>query len=86
MRKQTPTPIVAGLTLAALLCCETGLAKAEHHENLGRQIEAELAQIETDALMEHFDELTRRILQLELEQVSLEVETETAQGEEALFR
>ena len=82
MRKQTPTPIVAGLALAALLCCETGLAKAEHHENLGHQIEAKLAQIETDALIEHFNELTRRIFQLELEQVSLEVETETAQGKE----
>ncbi|MEE2948230.1 MAG: hypothetical protein VX392_07915 [Verrucomicrobiota bacterium] len=84
MKKQTLTLIVAGLTLAFLLSCETGLAKAEHHENLGRQIEAELAQIEADALMEHFNKLTQRILQLELEQVSLEVETETAQGEEEL--
>jgi len=68
--------------VAALLLCGTGLAKAEPHHNLAHQIEAELVQIEVDALLEKFKELTRRTHQLELEQVNLEVEAETARGEE----
>ena len=60
MKKQIPTSLAAGLALAALLCCGTGLAKADHHEQLGHKIGAELAQIEAEALLEQFKELTRR--------------------------
>ena len=82
MKKQILTSLAAGLALAVLLCCGTGLAKANHHEQLGHKIEAELAQIEAEALLEQFKELTRHSLKLELERATLEVEAETAQSEE----
>ena len=52
MKKQILTSLAAGLALAVLLCCGTGLAKANHHEQLGHKIEAELTQIEAEALLE----------------------------------
>jgi len=82
MKKQTSPTTVAGLALATLLSCGTGLTKAEPHHDLAHQIEAELVQIEVDALLEKFKELTKRTHQLELERVNLEVEAETARGEE----
>ncbi|MBT4900958.1 MAG: hypothetical protein HON54_03490, partial [Verrucomicrobia bacterium] len=82
MKKQTSPTIVAGLALATLLSCGTGLTKAEPHRDLARQIETDLVQIEVEALLEKFKELTRRTHQLELERVNLEVEAETARGEE----
>ena len=82
MKKQTSPTTVAGLALATLLSCGTGLTKAELHHDLAHQIEAELVQIEVDALLEKFKELTKRTHQLELERVNLEVEAETARGEE----
>ena len=72
MKKQILTSLAAGLALAVLLCCGTGLAKANHHEQLGHKIEAELAQIEAEALLEQFKELTRHSLKLELERATLE--------------
>ena len=78
MKKQILTSLAGGLALAALLCCGTGLAKADHHEQLGHKIEAELAQIEAEALLEQFKKLTRHSLKLELERATLEVEAETA--------
>ena len=82
MKKQTSPTIVAGLALATLLSCGTGLTKAEPHHDLAHQIETDLVQIEVEALLEKFKELTRRTHQLELERVNLEVEAETARGEE----
>ena len=82
MKKQTSPTTVAGLALATLLSCGSGLTKAELHHDLAHQIEAELVQIEVDALLEKFKELTKRTHQLELERVNLEVEAETARGEE----
>ena len=82
MKKQTSPTIVAGLALATLLSCGTGLTKAEPHHDLAHQIETDLVQIEVEALLGKFKELTNSTHQLELEKVNLEVEAETARGEE----
>lgn len=82
MKKQTSPTTVAGLALAALLLCGTGLAKAEPHHNLAHQIEAELVQIEVEGLLNKFRELTKRIHQLELEMAELKIEREIAQSDE----
>ena len=54
------------------------LAKAEAHHDLVSQIKTDLVQIEVEALLEKFKELTRRTHPLELERVNLEVEAEMA--------
>lgn len=82
MKKQTSPTIVAGLAVAALLFCGTGLAKAEPHHDLAHQIEAELVHIEVEGLLDKFRELTKRIHQLELEMVELKIESEIAQSDQ----
>ena len=48
MKKNTTPTIIAGLAVAALLLCGTGLAKTEPDNNLANHIEAELAHIKVD--------------------------------------
>ena len=82
MKKQISPTIIGGLAVVALLLCGTGLTKAEPHHNLAHQIEAELAQIEIEALLDKYRELTKRIHQLEINRAELSIELDTAQGEE----
>ena len=70
-------PIVVGL-----LFCASSPAKADPHQDLAHQIKAEIVQIEVEAMLDAYRELTQRIHELQLERVHLEVEVETA-GDQA---
>ena len=70
-------PIVVGLMVSA-----SSLAKADPHQDLAHQIKAEIVKVEVEALLDTYRELTQRIHELQLEQVHLEVEVETA-GDQA---
>ena len=70
-------PIVVGLMVSA-----SSLAKADPHQDLAHQIKAEIVQVEVEALLDTYRELTQRIHELQLERVHLEVEVETA-GDQA---
>ncbi len=82
MKKQTSPIIVIGLTLAALLSVGAGLAKAEPHLDLAHQIKATLIHIDVESLLDKYRELTKRVHQISLDMAELEIELETAQGEE----
>ena len=66
-------PIVVGLLFSA-----SSKAKADPHQDRAHQIKAEIVQVEVEALLDTYRELTHRIHELQLEQLHLEVETETA--------
>ena len=70
-------PIVVGLMVSA-----SSLAKADPQQDLAHQIKAEIVKIAVEALLDTYRELTQRIHELQLEQVHLEAEVETA-GDQA---
>ena len=78
--KTTRTLLIAAMTTVGLALTQPVSAE-HHHEHIAMSTEKKLINIELDVLLEKFAELTKRVHQLDLERISMEVEIDFESNE-----
>ena len=78
--KTTRTLITVAFAAVGLVTSQNVLAE-HHRENIAMNVERQLIEIEVDVLVDKFSELTKRMHQLSLERLEMEVEIEFVSNE-----